>query len=244
MLRVLDSTVAVIDPEMAAHAARWSGTYSEWRTNVARLRYFIERRCQSVTSTIRNCYSLTGPYPLTVDADPIGTGTVDVNSLTISEFPWHGNYYGGISVKLKANPDSFNDFYFDHWETQGSPVLPGVAAASVELNLSSADSVIAHFVQHTVDIPVVDKYTFTSSVYPTVSDGNLKVDFYLPTKENVSISVCAMNGTEIWRSTFNDLIAGPYNVQLDLTSKKLSAGIYLATVQTKNARETFRIIIK
>jgi hypothetical protein len=53
-----------------------------------------------------------------------------------------------------------------------------------------------------------------------------------------------MNGVEIWRSSFNDLIAGPYSVQLDLTSKKLSAGIYLATVQTKNARETFRIIIK
>ena len=41
MIAVLDSMVAVIDPEMPRQIATWGGTYTEWQSNVQDVRDFI-----------------------------------------------------------------------------------------------------------------------------------------------------------------------------------------------------------
>lgn len=244
MLRTLDSTVAVIDPEMAQHAARWSGTYSEWLTNVARLRSFIERRCTAMPSGLNSCYGLNGPYPLTLNAVPIGTGTVSINSLTISEFPWTGNYYGGIDINLQANPDIFNDFYFERWETQGSPILPSLTSPIAQLNITGSDSIIAHFIQHTVNIPLLTKSSFEARVYPTVSNGITNIDFYLPHSDDVEIKIHSTSGQLIWAARKDNLNQGEYSVQLNLTEKNISPGIYIVSINTKKQSTTVKLIIQ
>lgn len=244
MLRTLDSTVAVIDPEMAQHAARWSGTYSEWLTNVARLRSFIERRCTAMPSGLNSCYGLNGPYPLTLNAVPIGTGTVSINSLTISEFPWTGNYYGGIDINLQANPDIFNDFYFERWETQGSPILPSLTSPIAQLNITGSDSIIVHFIQHTVNIPLLTKSSFEARVYPTVSNGITNIDFYLPHSDDVEIKIHSTSGQLIWAARKDNLNQGEYSVQLNLTEKNISPGIYIVSINTKKQSTTVKLIIQ
>jgi len=243
MLRTLDSTVAVIDPEMAQHATRWFGTYAGWQANVARLRSFIERRCQAMPAGFNICYSLNGPYPLTINATPIGTGTVDVNSLTITDFPWTGNYYGGIEVNLQANPDGFNDFYFDRWETtQGSAILPGLTSPLVQLSLTGSDTVTAYFVQHTVDIPTLDKNTFSANVYPTISSGVANIDFNLTQSEDINIKVTSISGRTIWSAVKDNMSAGQYSVQINLTEKNISPGVYVVSINSKKQAINFKLI--
>ena len=50
MIYVLDSMIAVIEPEMPRQIATWGGTYAAWQNNVTDLRNFILARCDSMNS--------------------------------------------------------------------------------------------------------------------------------------------------------------------------------------------------
>jgi hypothetical protein len=102
MLMIFDSLVGLIAPEMQKHCVRWGGSVLEWNQNVQKIRDFVNTRYAVVTSGINECYSLTGPYQLVVAMDPPAAGQVKVNSLTLKDFPWNGNYYGGMDTKLSA----------------------------------------------------------------------------------------------------------------------------------------------
>lgn len=153
-IEVLDSLVAIIEPEMPGHIARWGGSMATWQANVQNIRDFINQRCQGISDGLIDCYNLTGPYTITIDVDPPGSGIVHVNSITCDNYPWTGTYYGGIELLLNADPMPGNNF--DYWEMLHTPqpsvlitTTPDVTDEEVSLNLSSNDDIIAHFCPET-----------------------------------------------------------------------------------------------
>ena len=149
MLAQFDSTAAVIDPEMAMHGNRWSGTYIEWTQNVADLRDFIEARCTTLIPGWQNCYNLNGPYDVVVDADPPGAGYVNLNSLSLSNLPWTGQYFGGFNTKLEGVANQ--NYSFVQWTATNHPFTPSSATANSTVSLTQPDTIVAHFL--TTDIP-------------------------------------------------------------------------------------------
>ncbi|MBI4648836.1 MAG: CotH kinase family protein [Bacteroidia bacterium] len=139
----LDSLIAIIDPEMPAHIAKWGGTYAGWQANVQELRDFIDARCFAIDDGMVDCYNLTGPYPVTVLVEPVLSGSVDLNSLTLTDFPWTGNYYGNIEILLDA--DAYPTYVFDYWELVNHTVSPADDVENVVLNITTWDTIIAHF---------------------------------------------------------------------------------------------------
>lgn len=128
MLHVLDSMVAIIEPEMPAHVARWNGSVTQWKTNVQSLRTFISNRCVGVQTGMNSCYTLSGPYDFCIDVEPQGAGTVTVNSATYANLPDSLKYYGGIKTYLTANP--IGDYSFDHWEITSTDTIHNSATDS------------------------------------------------------------------------------------------------------------------
>ena len=242
MLSQLDSITAVIDPEMTRHALRWFGTYTEWKNNVQTLRDYIQQRCNILPSLMDSCYNLTGPYPLTMTADPIGTGKVKLNSLTISDFPWSGNYHGGIPVYLTAYADTLNAFTFERWETLHNSVIPNVYAQNAELNLTGSDTVIAHFLQHTVNIPEINNNGFDAMVSPSVFRGETKIAFYLAKSSQLSIVLYSTIGQEVFSVANGNFLSGNNQLTLNLTGKGIPAGIYLMNFKSENINKTIRVI--
>jgi len=177
MLALLDSMSAEIDSEMPRHVARWGGSYNQWKANVQKLRNFIAARCVAISPGLNDCYDLTGPYPVVLDVSPAGSGTVTVNSLNVSSFPWTGDYHGGIDLLLKARPAA-PGFVFDHWALKNHTVLPTDTEASVRLSLTEADTIVAHF-----KMPVVqDSLVINEINYNSAPDFNTRdwVEFYNP----------------------------------------------------------------
>lgn len=142
-LAVLNMMIGEIDPEMTAQCTKWGGSYSGWQGNVTTLRNFITARCTAIEQGMIDCYNLSGPYDITIDVAPAGAGTVDLNSLTLDNYPWTGTYYGGIDIILKATPSS-NAWTFDYWEMANTP-NPSTTDDSVTVNLTQNDNIIAHF---------------------------------------------------------------------------------------------------
>ncbi len=178
MMHVLDSMVAIIEPEMPAHIQRWGGTMGEWRQNVAKLRTYIGNRCQYYPSGMLGCYDeLKGPYPVTLLVEPADAGQVVLNTQAITSFPSTVSCFGGMENHLQAVPDG--DRPFDHWESRsGAAVFSDPLVADATVHLAQADTLVAvfGFLSSDEDPREENKGGFT--VYPTVlKDGSFNVTF-------------------------------------------------------------------
>jgi hypothetical protein len=144
LLHSIDSMAAVIAPEMPRHVSRWYGNMPKWEANVQKMRNFVSDRCDYLPTGLKECYNLSGPYPITLGVEPEGVGSINLNSLNLNKFPWTGNYYGGIDVKLAAEATNFN-YEFDYWELVNHTPFPNANSESITISLTGFDIVIAHF---------------------------------------------------------------------------------------------------
>ena len=143
MQQVLDSMIAVIQPEMQQHINKWGGSYSTWQANYQALKTFIQSRCTQVTQHFAPCWPVTGPFQLKVNISPPGAGTVDLNSLNLTSFIWSGQYPGNMTLLMTAHPTG--TYCFDHWEFLHHTPSPGVNDTSISFLFTQSDSVVAVF---------------------------------------------------------------------------------------------------
>ncbi|MFN0032679.1 MAG: CotH kinase family protein [Flavobacteriales bacterium] len=83
MIGILDSIVAVIEPEMPRQIERWQfdGTYEDWSANVQELRDYILIRCDTLTELLDACYEFS---PATLTMNVTGAGAVLVNGMEVT----------------------------------------------------------------------------------------------------------------------------------------------------------------
>lgn len=185
MINLLDSMSGIISVEMPQHVARWGGTVVKWQSNVQKIRNFITTRNGYINSGLRECYDLTGPYNVVVDAKPEGVGRVKINSLDLGQFPWDGKYFGGIDVKLSAIETS--PYYeFDKWVLKNHQVTPNDTLLNVSLSLTTGDSIFALFKPRIFqDSLVINEINYNSS--DSINPGDW-VEFYNPHPYELNIS--------------------------------------------------------
>jgi len=229
MLGQLDTWKNMIDPEMTQHAARWSGTYTEWQTNFDRLRNFVAARCSIVTTSMNGCYNTTGPYPITVDADPANAGKVELNSITIDQFPWNGFYFGGISVNMRAVVTDTVNFQFDHWTSNNTTYLPSATAYNPLINLAGSDTLVVHFTQTPTGIlpPAVKGEKPYITVFPSVFSSEATIEYYLPYNVTPVIKVYNLMGEEMMQiKSEGRQQQGLYQIKLN-AEESLPSGMYI-----------------
>jgi hypothetical protein len=241
MLNQLDSIIAILDPEMPAHATRWSGTYSGWVTNHQALRNFISTRCNNLATGLMGCYNLTGPHQLTLNTDPQGAGNIQLNSLNLTSFPWTGTYFGNITTSITASANG--NYGFVNWTPGNQNFNPGTTSAAVDFNLSSTDSIVAHFTSTTL-LPEVKGADPSVMVYPTIFQNQATVEFYLSEKAPVQIRLYTMTGSEVLKMGSNgmEMPSGNYTMELNLAGTSLPAGVYFLDFVAGNFRKNVKLI--
>lgn len=143
LIEILDSMVAVIEPEMPLQVEKWGGTVQEWSDNVETLREWINERCDVVLNSLLNCYNLTGPYDVVFEVSPAGAGKIKMNSEWLNSYPFDAFVYGNIETLLKA--EGIGQFQFSHWELNNHTMLPGVNIDDVSLEVNQIDTIRAVF---------------------------------------------------------------------------------------------------
>jgi hypothetical protein len=241
MISQLDSIIAKLSPEMPAHCTRWNGTLTGWQTNVDTLRQFILDRCNNLASGISGCYNLTGPYEITITADPIGAGGVKFNTLTHDDLPWTGNYFGGMTNRFEALPQP--PYQFTHWSSVvGHQFLPGDSINPVWVNPSGLDTITAHFNSATAIFPVTSSGV-AATLYPTILSQQTYLDFSLPESRSVSIQLFDLQGQLL--HTFADkaqMQSGFHNVHLLVPSGSLAPGVYIVRLTAGSDVKAFRLV--
>ena len=174
MIAALDSMLAVFGPEMPGQIARWGGNINTYNGHVQQLKNFILQRCVEIQDGMVDCYDVEGPYPTVFTVDPIGAGTLQVNSLFPTAYPYAGTYYGNIDIITNAFANA--GWVFDYWESANgtSTINPDTLNPNALTRITGPDTIIAHFVQE-----APPEFELTVTVNPPLS-GNVNVAGFTP----------------------------------------------------------------
>ena len=248
MLKHLDSIVTIIQPEMQQHATRWFGTYSGWWSNVQTLRTFILNRCNAIPSTINSCYGLTGPYHMYFMVDSANVNhRIKINSLTIDKFPFDGDYYNGIDIKLTGyTSDSL--YKFKKWSSQYVNFSPYDSLALVTTTAYQLDTITAHFVpklpRNNVASQDLNQDQIWLSAAPNLFGSSTTLSYYLPEATPVQLTIYNAIGTTITElsSQNQKQQSGEYTLTLNFKNHGLAAGLYFVQVATPKGKKTVKLI--
>lgn len=242
MISQLDSITMILTPEMPAHCNRWSGDIADWQTNIAALRSYILTRCNNMAGGIRDCYSLNGPYIITLDADPVGAGSVRLNSLVHTDLPWSGQYFGGMENILEAS--AISPYQFVNWTSPAQVFAPNDSAVLTSVNFTSSDSIVAHFSFATNAFELKGE-SLTGSVYPIPAHDRAILEFRLPQSGPVRVSIFNSQGALVASpGDAQQLAAGFHSVQLDLANASLANGLYFVVLDTPSGTGTYRLPVE
>lgn len=147
---LLDSMVAEISPEMQGQVNKWGGTFAGWQARVQQMRDFMNLRCTALEQGLIDCYSLTGPYDVTFDVNPVSSGEIKVNSNWAPMYPWTTQYYGGIATNVIARP--LPGYMFDHWEYTIGPMSNVIAEDTNSMDINQPENIVAFFIADNPDI--------------------------------------------------------------------------------------------
>ncbi|MFC1502125.1 CotH kinase family protein [bacterium] len=114
VLHQIDSLKTGIEQEMESHFVKWSGNITEWQTEVESMREFARHRNTYLRQHILGKFLLEATRTLSLSVLPERAGTVTVNTVTPSNYPWEGIYFQDIPVHLEANPG--HGYRFLRWE--------------------------------------------------------------------------------------------------------------------------------
>ncbi len=245
MLNYLDTIEGLIAPEMTRHGLRWDGTYTEWKNNLDELRDFITSRCNILPSLMDDCYFVAGPFQTLVVVDPPLAGTLNINTLTYTadQFPHEQAYFGGpdIGMSLWAFADTAAGYKFDHWSATNHTFADPDSTFGF-LDLTAADTIVAHFSKKSS--PVFEpsnqpKPAFTA--FPSVFDGLVSVNFYLPEASNISLRLFDLLGNQVAEYLVGET-EGKGSAQFDLSNSNLSAGVYFLKCSAGDFEKTVKLV--
>ena len=144
MHAVLDSMVAVIEPEMPRQFDRWGGDVAGWQTELQELRDFIDSRCEDeVVGGMEECYDLE-QVNLTIDI--VGLGEVEINTVdyTPDMVPATSWYFADVPMVLEAEEDLGEGFLY--WEVvSGDVTIADLQDPILPLTLTGDAHLVAHF---------------------------------------------------------------------------------------------------
>lgn len=159
----INRLAAAIRSEIPAHLHRWSWTEIEkrgfgiphklehepfvietWERNLGVLHDFAKSRPTKLRQDCISHFRLNqGLSTLIIDVDSLNGGHVQVNSLTLTEFPWTGSFFAEYPVSIRAVPNP--GFRFSEW----SGAAQGVSDVfgTIDLVGNEEATIVAQFVR-------------------------------------------------------------------------------------------------
>lgn len=114
VLSVIDSLVQLIESEIPAAYSRWGQNPDQWQQNLEIVRTFAQYRPQFMFMYTANHFGITSLNRVNISQSIKNAGIIQLNSLSLADSSWSGNYFTGIPISLKAIPKT--GYRFVRWE--------------------------------------------------------------------------------------------------------------------------------
>jgi len=95
-----------INTEINKHIEQWHGnyfSYDKWIENIEVMKVFADERLSHLTPFYVDKFSLGESQVVTLDIANKEAGKIQINSMKLQRYPWDGEYFSNVPVKLKAH---------------------------------------------------------------------------------------------------------------------------------------------
>jgi hypothetical protein len=180
--------------EISDHYNRWGGSFSDHITKVDEMIQFGNLRPSFIKNQIKNEFNLPARHQITLQVTNPTQGFIKVNSLTLSDPLWKGEYFQSVPIKVTAIPK--HGYAFSHW-------IGAAEAESSELTIDMNSDLLltAVFIPSNDEpIAIINEINYNSN---NENDAGDWIELYNP--NNVPIDLSG------WLITDSDLENG-YNI--------------------------------
>ena len=115
MNTIMHSLKDTMSFDMPAHFAKWGSSTTNWNTEITNMMNFANARPDIMKGFIKSEFSLAGIVTLTFQTSPVGSGRIEISTITPTTYPWTGDYFNGNPVTITAIPNP--GYTFDHWRS-------------------------------------------------------------------------------------------------------------------------------
>jgi hypothetical protein len=117
---VIDSLSQKIESEIPNHVERWGNSVGAWEGEIERIRNFADGRPEMMKTHLKQEFGLSNPVSITLNVSGREKGSIKVNRIVPDEYPWTGEYFSELSVKMTAIP--MPGYRFTGWSGSSSSV--------------------------------------------------------------------------------------------------------------------------
>ena len=114
VISLIETMTAGIESEIAVHQLRWGRPLDRWYEELTLLRNFAANRPSWVKNHILHNFNLPGIANVRLDISSSEAGKIRINSSTVTQYPWDGDYFVSIPIELAALPSP--GYRFVRWE--------------------------------------------------------------------------------------------------------------------------------
>jgi hypothetical protein len=143
VIPLVEEFAAAIESDMPRHITTHDfkvKSMDTWHVNVEGVKEFFELRYGFTRQHVVSEFGLGGMADVILDVSDPAAGTIQISSLTMSEFPWTGIYFQDVPIKLTAIPAP--GYAFAGWTG-----VESAESAAISVTLSEAVSITANFVE-------------------------------------------------------------------------------------------------
>jgi len=168
---------------------------------------------------------------LTLQTVPDFAGEIDINTLDIREFPWTGQYFGGMvnNIKARVFDEYLGSYAFSHWESaSGNVIFPNENEFIANITLTQADTLTAVF-EAISSVSELEK-ALNLSVFPNPASSYLTVNYNLENSSKVSFELHSTLGQSVinFAQFTQERTPGKYNHVLPV--QDVPSGMYLLKI--------------
>jgi predicted RNA-binding protein with PUA-like domain len=223
-VNTFDSLYNIINPEIASELARWNPSNTVYDSNIQLIRENLTNRPSIILSQIKSYFKLNYLHNVTVNVN--GKGTVKLNTLNLTQFPWSGNYFENNAIDLEAIPDK--GYKFVGWDNIGIS-----SNTKLKKLITSNTTVTANFEYdpNASIANVSDNEKIIISPNPITS--YCDITFSLLMSTTARVSVYSLNGKEqavLFEGIMNEPIK---TIRWNTQTISIPKGIYLLKVESR-----------
>ena len=188
---LIDSLSRNIASEIPYHKNRWH-TLGNWENNISNLRTFAEERPSYLRDHIRDHFSVGREVKITLDANDSKAGYIQLNSLTLKNFPWSGIYFSKVPVSLRAVARP--GYKFVRWVDADEQTVDTHAGIKVTLSKASRYTAVFEPTDDVYNSIVINEINFKSADDFDTKDW---VELYNTTAAAINISGWKLAGESL-----------------------------------------------
>ncbi len=116
----IEESAMKIASEVLDHYNRWGGSINQHYTKVDQMIRFGNLRPSRMKSHIKSQFNIPAHHKITLQVNNPNQGYIQVNSLTLSDSYWTGDYFENVPITITAYPKP--GYEFSHWAGSGSSI--------------------------------------------------------------------------------------------------------------------------